>query len=394
MRSEIEKYIYPNFFSKGYPLITIKLNEIWAKMLNILINCFEKEFGNISVVNTLPLTSNMDLLSRFYGKYFNKLEDQIPVFIDSNNDKKVLLTDKLPLAVNYLKNNKIDNLITTYTVVRPRSFGLQTYLYEEFIRYFQLLISTVKYDEDEYTKKIRNALTDFFKKINLYVVLGGRPSESYYVKKSTFFSVWFDNRITDILQCGLLRESVVESVYISNKSRLIMDIGGSQRLITSWLYANSDSIGLKFPYEMRQYDILFAIKETTVMSKKVVELCENKNFRILIDQSLGKKKFNQIKNLGYNESVDVLILQRKENGKEFYNVFFRDGKTETVDSIAKIEFLLSKLHKMYDNILMNKQGETFKKYVEGINISPSTYFGRLPIVNEGIFIKNNLLTED
>ena len=140
MRSEIEKYIYPNYFSKGYPLLTPKINDIWADILNILIECFEKEFKDIKIVNTLPLTYDINFLSKFYGKYFNKIEEMIPRYQKDDNKEKALLTDKLPVVVNYINNKKIDNLISTYTVVRPRSFGLRTYLYEEFIRYFQLII--------------------------------------------------------------------------------------------------------------------------------------------------------------------------------------------------------------------------------------------------------------
>ena len=128
MRSEIEKYIYPNYFSKGYPLLTPKINDIWADILNILIECFEKEFKDIKIVNTLPLTYDINFLSKFYGKYFNKIEEMIPRYQKDDNKEKALLTDKLPVVVNYINNKKIDNLISTYTVVRPRSFGLRTYL--------------------------------------------------------------------------------------------------------------------------------------------------------------------------------------------------------------------------------------------------------------------------
>lgn len=384
MKSEIEKYIYPNYFAKGYPLLTTKVNEIWANILNILINCFEKEFNDITIVNNLPLTYDMTFVSRFYGKYFKKIEEMIPTYINDNNVKKVLLTDKLPAVVSYLKDNKLDNLIATYSVVRPRSFGLRTYLYEEFIRYFQMIVSTEQYNEREFTQKIRKALEEFFSRINLHVVLCGRISESYYSKKSTYFSVWLDNRITDILQCGLLRKNVVESIYILDKPRLIMDIGGTQRLITAWIYANSDKFGLKFPREMRQYDILLEVKQETEINKKILELCKEKGYRVLLDKSLGKQKINKIRNLGYSQSVDILLLQRIQGKKEFYNLYYRDGRKITIDSLEK---LINILNQMYDNTIVKRQKEIMDTYIEDGQIYPSTYFGKLPVMDDNLFIE-------
>ena len=385
MRSEIEKYIYPNYFSKGYPLLTPKINDIWADILNILIECFEKEFKDIKIVNTLPLTYDINFLSKFYGKYFNKIEEMIPRYQKDDNKEKALLTDKLPVVVNYINNKKIDNLISTYTVVRPRSFGLRTYLYEEFIRYFQLIISTDKLEKKEFTRKIKSSLEEFFRKINLEVILAGRISESYYSNKSTFFSIWLDDRITDILQCGLLRKNVVDSIFTSDKKiRFVMDIGGSQRLITAWIYANSDKLGLKFPKAMRQYDILLEVKSPTELSQKIMNYCKENKIRVLFDESLGKKKINKIRNLGYSQSVDILLLQRNRDGKEFYEVFYRNGDKRLISNINE----LKDCYNNYEDIFLVNQKKIIKNHINNQKIHPSTYFGDLPVMNDNLFKEN------
>ena len=381
----LASYIYPNFLFKGYSLHTSEINEIWTNVMNILIECIEEKIGSVSIVNTLPSFCNAKELSIFYGNYFHRIEDRIPSFLGNNNEKYFLVTDKLPFAAKYLRERNIKGLFTTYTVVRPRSFALKPFLREEFIRYFQLIVSSKSKDKQRFITEIYSALSEFFKRINLHVVLANRPSESYYEKKSCFYAIWPNKRVVSVLQCGLLREEVVKTIFSSNDNSFILDIGGAQRLMASWLYANSDIYGIIYPEDFRKYDIMLSMKKRTKMNDQVIELCKKRNLRVLVDDSLGTKKINRIRNIAYKEGAWALLIQRIYNGEEFYNVFFRNGKSIKINSINKVNKWLTLLSDSIKNEAIESQKQIFKNQIQNGILFPSMNNKGLSIINEGLF---------
>ena len=148
-RSIVSKYIYQDEIYKGFSVHSVKALALWEKLLNCLLDNFMEDYHDLKTIQVIPQISNIDFLEDFYGDYFYRIKNRIPSFSDDNGNRRFITTDALPYLVSSL--NIGDEVFSTYTVVRPRSFAVKPFLREEFIRYFQFVIAS---DESDILRNI------------------------------------------------------------------------------------------------------------------------------------------------------------------------------------------------------------------------------------------------
>lgn len=316
-REIVSDFIIQDAICKGYSIHSSKALVLWELLLNRLLECFSEELGEIKIVNTVPQIIISDFLTDFYRDRFCRIEDRIPRYKEEQDEKSYIATDELPFLFSNL--DKGNTLFSAYTVVRPRAFAVKPYLREEFIRYFQFVISADENSLDDVIRRIQNAACRFFEKIRVSVVLVDRHSDSYYEKKSCFHAVWLNGNVESVLQCGILKKRFESA---SGKSKVVIDVGGAQRLLASFLYANSDSYGLFLPYDMRDYDVVVSGGEKTEVLDAFIKEAEKVGCRIKLQcDHLPLKKG---KRSAIEESALALVAKRKIGGKDFLTVYNRD----------------------------------------------------------------------
>lgn len=79
----------------------------------------------------------------------------------------------------------------------------------------------------------------------------------------------------------------------SEKDKFVIDVGGAQRMLATFIYANSDSQGLLLPYDMRTVDIIIRIGVETTILKAFERIVAS--FGCRVKRVNGNKKFNEMK---------------------------------------------------------------------------------------------------
>ena len=377
-RKAVSNYIFQDAICKGYSIHSPSAVSLWEMLLNNLLECFVEELGEIKVINTVPSLIDSNILTEFYGDYFYRIENRIPDFVDDEGNRRFITTDELPYLVSRLKQSDI--LFSAYTVVRPRSFAVKPFLREEFIRYFQFVISSDKMNIDKCIENIKRAAIRFFKQIRVSVILVDRNSDSYYSKKSCFHSVWMNGNIESVLQCGILRKRFDS---LSGKDRIIIDIGGAQRMLASFIYTNSDMHGLFLPYHMRNVDIIIrSNKKTNILNKfeKIVSAVDCR-LKIIYDNMPLKK----IKKMAIAESVLAIVVQRVSEGKEFLTVYNRDMTKTDIYIDRNIEEWIKHKYNIIENLPYDKQVAIINSQVDEKNSNFRKGNKSYSIIKEGLF---------
>ena len=297
---------------------------------------------------------------------------------DRKSNKEYITTDALPYLVSKL--NEADNLFSTYTVVRPRSFAVKPFLREEFIRYFQFIISFDENDMANGIEKIMKATNTFFERTRLSVTLVDRHSDSYYLKKSCFHSIWMNGNVESILQCGIIRKRFET---MSGKDRIVVDIGGAQRLLASFIYANSDMYGLFLPYYMRDYDIIIRYNNKTEVINSFIKNVTDANYRVKLCP--GDLSLKKIKKIAIEESAVAIVTQRMVNGNDFLTIYNRDmSKSDIVTDWDVTEWILKK-YPILERLSYEKQYCVIRSRIIGDILYYKNGNKGYTIVREGLF---------
>ncbi len=377
-RKTVANYIYQDGICKGYSIHLPKGVALWEKILNSLLECFGEEFDGIKIINTVPPMCNSKLLTNFYAEHFYRIENRIPCVNDRKSNKEYITTDALPYLVSKL--NEADNLFSTYTVVRPRSFAVKPFLREEFIRYFQFIISFDENDMANGIEKIMKATNTFFERTRLSVTLVDRHSDSYYLKKSCFHSIWMNGNVESILQCGIIRKRFET---MSGKDRIVVDIGGAQRLLASFIYANSDMYGLFLPYYMRDYDIIIRYNNKTEVINSFIKNVTDANYRVKLCP--GDLSLKKIKKIAIEESAVAIVTQRMVNGNDFLTIYNRDmSKSDIVTDWDVTEWILKK-YPILERLSYEKQYCVIRSRIIGDILYYKNGNKGYTIVREGLF---------
>lgn len=369
--------IFSDAICRGYSIHSPMAIALWEMLLNCLLECFREELGSIEIINAVPQMINADFLSEFYGDRFCRIENRIPAFEDDGK-RLFITTDELPYLFSSLE--KADRVFSTYTVVRPRSFAVKPYLREEFIRYFQFVISTDIYLLDEVVEKIKNAALRFFGQIRLPVVLVDRHSDSYYSQKSCFHSAWLNGNIESVLQCGVLKKRFDNG---RGESKVVIDVGGAQRLLASFIYANSDTHGLFLPYSMRDYDVIISSVENTDILDIFISRSRDVGCRIklLNDKSPLKK----IRNSAITESALAIVVQRKVDNKDFLTIYNRDMTKMDMFFETDINEWLNQKYIDLEKSTCDKQFSLIHSRIRGDRLYYKNGSSSYALVKEGLF---------
>lgn len=313
----ISEHFLNDVVGKGFTIHTPEAIAIWEMLLNNLLDNIREEFGSVQIIRVQPQTIPTDFLASFYDERFSRIEDRIPNFTDEQGTQMSVVTDALPYLISKLDKENI--LFSTYTVVRPREFGLKSLLRDEFIRYFQFVISSDENNLDESLGKLEKAIFHFFDTIRISVVNVDRYSDSYYLKKSCLHALWINGNVESVLQCGILRKRHESK---SSNPKVVIDVGGAQRLLATFIYNNSDTHGLFLPHQLRTYDIV-------IRSEQMTDLL------IFFTESLfgigGRPKYvpehmplSKIKRIAISESAIAIVVKRIVDNQEFLTIYNRD----------------------------------------------------------------------
>lgn len=375
----ISSFIIPNEICKGFSIHSLQGIIIWEKILNTLIGSFEKEFSKVSIVKNLPVTCDIKLLKSFYGDKFYRISDRIPFYVDYNHKKKQIITDELPFLSRYVAEKKC--IFATYSVVRPRSFAVKTFLREEFIRYFQIIVSFKDDEKKLILDKISKALTMFFEKLNINVVLVDRASDSYYEKKSCYHAVWLNGHIESILQCGLLKNKSTKN------DKFLIDIGGAQRLLATFLFANSDSSGLYLPKFFRDFDVMLVSKKHSNFLDQIIKCCNESDIRVLKNDKLGIVPINKIKFIAKQNSLNAILIQRIVENKEFITIYTRDNAKTDIYTIKDLQVWINRTYYDIENESQAMQKEIIDSHIHKNKLYPTESYKSYNIISEGLFLK-------
>lgn len=377
-RKAISKFISQDAICKGYSIHLPNGRNIWEALINCLLDCFYAEFGDIKIIDTVPQISESSKLLDFYGDHFDRIENRIPCICNVNGNKVFATTDALPYLYSklYLSNY----LFSTYTVVRPRSFAVKPFLREEFIRYFQFVFAIEECDLRCSIDKIRTATIRFFERIRIPVVLVDRHSDSYYLKKSCFHSVWANLNIESVLQCGILRKSFD---YGSGYKKRVIDIGGAQRLLASFIYVNSDSHGLFLPYYMRNFDIIIKSPKKSAILDEFVRCVNNVGGRInYVSSDLSLRV---IRRIAIKESALAIVVQRVIDGKVFLTIYNRDMTKSEVVTIADVEDWIAKKYNLIERMPSDLQNSIICSRIKEGKLYLRKGSKNYKIINDGLF---------
>ena len=378
-RKTVSNYIFQDAICKGYSIHSLSAVSLWEMLLNSLLECFADELGEIKVINTVPSLIDSNVLTEFYGEHFYRIENRIPNFDDDKGNRQFIITDELPYLVSRLKQS--DKVFSAYTVVRPRSFAVKPFLREEFIRYFQFVISSDKMNIDKCIGNIKRAAIRFFKQVRISVVLVDRHSDSYYLKKSCFHSAWMNGNIESVLQCGILRNHFDS---VSGKDRIIIDVGGAQRMLASFIYTNSDTHGLFLPYHMRKVDIIIRSDRKTDILSKFEKIVSGVGCRIkVIYDDMPLKK---IKKMAIAESAIAIVVQRVSEGKEFLTVYNRDMTKTDIYIDCNIGEWIKQKYNVIENLAYDKQISIINSQIDEKKTTLRKGNKCYSIIKDGLFV--------
>lgn len=353
----ISEYLLKDAFARGFTIHTPKARAIWEILLNNLIEKISEEFGTIRIVRFQPQTIPTDFLADFYNDRFSRIEERIPNFINEQGAKMSVTTDALPYLFSKLDEDNV--LFSTYTVVRPRKFGLKSLLRDEFIRYFQFVISSDENNLDENLVKLEKALFRFFDDIRIPVVNVDRHSDSYYSKKSCLHALWMNGNVESVLQCGILKK---RQELNSAKGRVVIDVGGAQRLLATFIYNNSDVHGLFLPHHLRECDIIIRSELTSDLLNSFTN-----SLRIIG----GRPKFvsehlplRKIKRMAISESAIAIVVKRIVNKQEFLTIYNRDLTVTNLYSNCDISEWISNKYSSIEKAPFERQQEQISARVD------------------------------
>lgn len=377
-RKIVSDFINQDAICKGYSIHTKKALVLWELLLNCLLECFSEEFDDIKIINTVPQIVESEFLTGFYEDRFCRIENRIPNYKDSHDKKIYIATDELPFLFSNL--DKGDALFSAYTVVRPRAFAVKAYLREEFIRYFQFVISTNEKTLDEVIEKIHKAAIRFFKQIRISIVLVDRHSDSYYAKKSCFHAVWLNGNIESVLQCGILKKRFKNDM---GENKVVIDVGGAQRLLASFIYANSDSYGLFLPHCMRNYDIIVSCTENSEILDEFIKEANNVGCRVksLFNVSSTKK----VKHSAIEENALAIVVQRKIDGEDFLTVYNRDMTKSDVFLAQDIKEWFKQKYKSLEQLTCAIQTDMINSRIRGNKLFFKNGNSSYEVINDGLF---------
>lgn len=373
----ISEYILNDAICKGFPIHTPKAKAIWELLLNCLLERIHEEFGTIHIIHDLPHTIPTWYLAGFYNDRFSRIEERIPYFTNEEGVKMSVLTDALPYLFSKLDEGNV--LFSTYTVVRPRSFGVKPLLRDEFIRYFQFIISLDEKKLDENLERLEKAIFRFFDDIRIPVVKVDRHSDSYYLKKSCLHALWINGNIESVLQCGILRKRHESK---SANGKVVIDVGGAQRLFATFIYNNSDTHGLFLPHHLRDCDVI-------IRSDQAIELLD------LFTENVcgigGRLKYipehlplNKIKSMAISESAIAIAVKRIVDNRQFLTMYNRDM---TVTNLYSNQDVAEWISQKYDIIERMPFEQQQKQIFSRINQN-ELYFKtnkHYTLIKEGLF---------
>lgn len=374
----ISEYLLKDAICKGFSIHTPKALSIWEMLLNCLLECFHNEFGEISIVRTLPQTTPIQFLEDFYNDRFNRIEERIPYYTNRQGERMSVVTDALPYLFSKLGDSEV--LFSTYTVVRPRTFGVKALLRDEFIRYFQFIITADVNSREELLNKLGNAISSFFYKTRIAYVAVDRHSDSYYLKKSCMHALWLNGNIESILQCGIIKKRE-DSMRANGK--IVIDVGGAQRLLAMFIYNNSDSFGLFLPYSLRDYDIIIRAEHKTDILKFYAENASSMGCRIkYVPEDLS---LNKVKEIAISDSAIAIVVKRKVNEKNFITIYNRDMTSSDLFSNEDVmEWISHKAYFLEKNLYQQQQIQIQSKIVnDNLYYKKNKYYR---LIKKGIFI--------
>lgn len=383
-RKTVSDFIFQDEIYRGFSIHSPKGVALWEMLLNCLLECFDEELGDIKIIRCVPQIIRSDFLSDFYEDHFYRIENRIPCMKTDEGHPLFMTTDELPYLFSNL--DKGNTLFSTYTVVRPRSFAVKPYLREEFIRYFQFLVSADVNELDDTIERVKNASVRFFERIRIPVVLVDRHSDSYYFKKSCFHSVWLNGNIESVLQCGILRKKTDAS---SGKGRAVIDVGGAQRLLASFIYANSDSYGLFLPYYLRDYDVIIRGGTQTKLTDTLTKSLRGIGGRI--EFSPDSFQLKEIKRIAIEESAIAIAVPRKADGKEFLTIYNRDMTKSDLYSDHDVTEWITQKYKALEQLTYDKQTSMIRSRIRGEKLYFKNSHKSYTIVREGLFNESAVL---
>lgn len=328
-------YFLKDVVYKGYPLHMPRAIEIWEMLLNSLLASIREEFGKVQIVTDLPQTIPTRYLSIFYNDRFNRIEERIPNFTNKQGDKISIMTDALPYLFSKLEEG--DVFFSTYNVVRPRNIGVKPLLRDEFIRYFQFVISSNNNSLAQNIEKLEKAIRRFFYNVRISTITVDRHSDSYYLKKSCLHATWINGNIESVLQCGILKK---QYELKSGETKSVIDVGGAQRLLATFIYNNSDIHGLFLPHHLRDYDIIIRSEH---MNDALLRFCKyvcNMGCKLkYIPENVPLKR---IKRIAISASAIAIVVKRTIANHEFLTIYNRDMTVTNLYSNIDIENWFSK----------------------------------------------------
>lgn len=371
------EYIINDAICKGFPIHTPKAKAIWEMLLNCLLESIREEFDALQIIYTLPHILPTQYLAGFYNDRFSRIEERIPYFINEEGVKMSVLTDALPYLFSKLDEGNV--LFSTYTVVRPRSFGVKPFLRDEFIRYFQFVISLDEKKLDKNLEKIEKAIFRFFDHIRIPVVKVNRHSDSYYLKKSCLHALWMNGNVESVLQCGILRKR-----YESNSAngKIVIDVGGAQRLLATFIYNNSDTHGLFLPHHLRDFDIIIRSDQTTELLDLFTESVSGIGGRLkYVPEHLP---LNKIKRMAITESAIAIVVKRIVDNRNFLTIYNRDMTLTNLYSNQDVADWISQKYDIMERMPFEQQQ---KQIYSRINQN-ELYFKtnkHYPLIKNGLF---------
>ena len=344
----ISEYILKDAICKGFAIHTPSARAIWEMLLNNLLDNIRKEFETVQIVRFQPQIVPTEFLADFYNDRFSRIEDRIPNFTNDQGIKMSVITDALPFLFSKLNEGNV--LFSTYTVVRPRVFGLKPFLRDEFIRYFQFEVTSDENNLDENLEKLEKAIFQFFDNIRIPIVKVDRHSDSYYLKKSCLHALWMNGNVESVLQCGILRKRYKSK---SANGKIVIDVGGAQRLLATFIYNNSDIHGLFLPHHLRDYDIIIrSDRATELLDLFTKSVCGIGGRLKYVPENLSLSK---IKRMAISESVIAIAVKRIVNNQEFLTIYSRDMTATNLYSDQDVTEWVSKKYRILERIPFEQQ---------------------------------------
>ena len=377
-RDAISDFLLKDALYKGFPLHTPKARNVWEMLLNGLLESIDEEFGEVRIVKGIPPIIPTRFLEDFYDDRFERIAVRIPNFTNEMGVGMSVMTDALPSLFPQLDDDNV--LFSTYTVVRPRTFGVKPFLRDEFIRYFQIVVSSEERNMDETLRKLDKAIHRFFDRVRISVIAVDRYSDSYYVKKSCLHAVWTNGNIESVLQCGILKKRHVTD---SGTGKMVIEVGGTQRLLATFIYSNTDIHGLFLPHYFRNYDIIVRSEQPTKLLTMFEEhVCGMGGRLKYVSEDLSLRK---TKRIAISESALAIVVKRIINNMEFMTVYNRDMTVVNLYSIRDIDDWMLQKYRIMEEKPFEQQQTQIKTRIKQGRLHFKCGEKSYPVIESGIF---------